>query len=173
MFLYFVWGANLCNGWVGQDLCVPNVCPPFDVDKDQVRYTSFQGLTFTNSCTISKELSVRVKSYFLTLSFNFCVDKTLISLNPWQTLSQKRRHLLPKWVTSLTDAPKDTIIQWKILACFSWILMINLFNKRDPHFNILIGTPPSIAKFTQFFVLFNVYTSTFINHTNSLTNSLS
>ena len=28
---------NKCNGWVGQDLCMPNVCPPFDVDKDQVR----------------------------------------------------------------------------------------------------------------------------------------
>ena len=37
------------------------VCPPFDVDKDQVRCTSFQGLTFTNSCTTSKEPSARVK----------------------------------------------------------------------------------------------------------------
>ena len=49
-----------CNGCVGQDLCVPNVCPPFDVDKAQVRYNSFQGLTFTNSCTTSRDLSVRV-----------------------------------------------------------------------------------------------------------------
>ena len=53
--------SYICNRWVGQDLCVPNVCPRFDVDKDQVRYTSFQGLTFTNSCTTSKELGVRVK----------------------------------------------------------------------------------------------------------------
>ena len=39
---------------------MPNVCPPFDVDKAQVWYTSFQGLSFTNSCTTSKELGVRV-----------------------------------------------------------------------------------------------------------------
>ena len=47
----------ICNGWVGQDLCMPNVCPPFEVDKDQVPYTLFQGLTFTNLCTTLKELS--------------------------------------------------------------------------------------------------------------------
>ena len=54
-----------CNRWVGQDLCMPNVCPPFNVDKVQVQYTSFQGLTFTNLCTTSEELSVRVKMSFM------------------------------------------------------------------------------------------------------------
>ena len=61
LIIFVPWWHDKCNRWVGQDLCVPNVCSPFDVDKDQVRYTSFQGLTFTNSCTTSKELSVRVK----------------------------------------------------------------------------------------------------------------
>ena len=57
-----------CNGWVGQDLCVPNICPPFVVDKDQVRYTSIQGLTFTHSCTTQKELRVRVKMSLFRMS---------------------------------------------------------------------------------------------------------
>ena len=96
--------GNKCNGWVEQDLCVPNLCPPFDVDKDQVRYTSVQGLTFTNACTTSEELSVRVKMSFICTHPPNTLPHTLAkpkSLTPSYALSMTSK----SWHTSAIVSP--------------------------------------------------------------------
>ena len=69
------------------------VCPQFDVDKDQVRCTSLQGLTFINSCTTSKELSIRVKHIW---------DQSQVT------------EILEKLVTCIFTQEKGTAFLWSI-----------------------------------------------------------